>query len=116
MRALHAVLALLYAAAAAVQWNDPDPVRWIAIYAAAAALSAAAAARRPWPRGAALMLAIAVVWAVTLAPDAVDGIRHSAREVFGAMSMHAHHVEEARECLGLLLVAVGLAPIAVKRD
>lgn len=115
MRAVHAVLALLYAAAAAVQLNDPDPLGWTAIYAAAAGLSAAAAFRRPWPRGAALVLAIAVVWAVTLIPDAWDGIRNAPREVFGAMSMHARHVEEARECLGLLLVAIGLAPIAARK-
>jgi len=107
MRGLHGVLCLLYALAAAVQWNDPEPVRWIAIYGGAALVAGAAATGRParWP--AIGIAGIALVWAAILAPEALDGLRTSPGEVFGAMSMHAHHVEEAREALGLVLVTLG---------
>ena len=112
MRVVLGVLAVLYALAAAVQWNDPDPLRWIAIYGAAAVLAARASARRPSRPVALAVAAIALAWAATLAPDALDGLRTAPGEVFGAMSMRARHVEEAREALGLLIVAAGMAATA----
>jgi transmembrane protein TMEM220 len=39
MRFLDLTMALLFAFAAALQFNDPDPIRWIAIYGAACVLS-----------------------------------------------------------------------------
>jgi hypothetical protein len=42
-------MAALLAASAALQYNDPDPARWIAIYVAGAAISVALPARNLSP-------------------------------------------------------------------
>lgn len=97
MRVASALSALLFAYAAALQWNDPDPVRWMAIYGTAAVV-AGAAAFRPVPRAVGLALAaVALLWAATLVPGVV-----SEAALTGT--------EEERELAGLLLVAgFGLA-------
>jgi hypothetical protein len=87
---------LLFVAAAAVQLNDPDPVRWIALYAGAALLCVTSTLRRP---PAVLYLgfgALAAIWAATLLPEI-------AREV----ALTGNEVE--REFAGLLLVAIAMA-------
>src|SRR5687768_7980218 len=94
----------LFAYAAFVQWNDPDPVRWIAIYMAAALLSLASAAGRPvpWQAPAALGL-VALVWAATLAPNV---LRYGVwGRIFETYEMRDLEVEETRELLGLVVVA-----------
>ena len=65
---VNAVFAVLFLISAALQFNDSDPKRWIAVYAAAAA--ACLFARRV-RHGAWLAVAIGVVslaWAATLSP------------------------------------------------
>ena len=88
--------ALVFAASAAVQLNDPDPARWIALYGAAALVSLATAFRRA---PAALHLGIAAVagiWALTLIPT-----------VFRERAFSGNEVE--RELGGLALVALAMA-------
>lgn len=90
-----AAFAVLFAWSAAVQWNDPDPIRWTLIYAAACALSAwVALGRRPAPPLRWGLLAVATAWALTLAPRVI-----AAADFTGT--------EEERELAGLLLVAFG---------
>jgi hypothetical protein len=87
---------LAFAASAALQFNDPDPVRWIAIYAAAALVSIATAL---WRVPAAVYLGlgvIAVAWAALLLPVIVREAALTGTEV-------------EREFGGLLLVALGMA-------
>ena len=50
--------AALFFACAAVQWNDPDPMRWVVIY-TGAATACVMSVRSPLPRGA--LFAIAAV-------------------------------------------------------
>ncbi len=92
MRVFAAVCALLFAAAAAVQWNDPDPAIWIALYGAAAGLAGASA----WGAPSALLCfglaALAGVWAASLLPGVVSEAAFTWNEV-------------ERELAGLLLVA-----------
>ena len=59
-RIASASFALLFAFGAVVQWNDPDPLRWMAAYAAVALLSAAAAWGRLFALPTALLLAVLV--------------------------------------------------------
>ena len=42
-------MAAMFAAAALLQYNDPDPVRWVLVYGAAAVLSGVAAWRGAVP-------------------------------------------------------------------
>ena len=44
-RLLNGLMAVLFAVAVVVQFNDPDPLRWVAVYGAALTVSALAAAR-----------------------------------------------------------------------
>jgi Transmembrane family 220, helix len=62
-------MAALYVVSLGLQYNDPDPVRWMLIYGFAAVASAALPLRR-WAIGLAVLTAIvATVWAATLVPE-----------------------------------------------
>lgn len=102
----------LFLFSAAVQWNDPDPVRWMAIYLAAASVELASAWRRlPWPIPLGVG-AIAAAWAVVWAAGIDWG---TVGPVFSRFGMMSPAVEEVREMTGLLLVVVGMAIVVVSR-
>lgn len=93
LRIASGLMALLFAASAALQYNDPDPARWMAIYGAAFAASALAAfGRLGWPFAATVFLA-AAGFAAFWFPQVPW--RHE----------QLLRVEEAREFFGLTLVA-----------
>jgi hypothetical protein len=106
-------MALLFAFAAALQLNDPDPIRWIAVYAAASALSLVMFFKRRVPRSMVIaVLAITLVWAATIAfgGPAASEYEH----MFDAWEMKSPSVEEAREASGLLIVAVWMIVAAIR--
>lgn len=95
----------------AVQYNDPDPIRWMAIYGAAAVICMLAiAGRGRWPLAAAVGL-LALVWALTLAPAVIGKVRFG--ELFEAFEMKDERVEVAREMGGLLIVAFWMLVSAI---
>jgi hypothetical protein len=104
LRILTALMGVYFLAAAALQYNDPDPVQWMAVYGAAALACGLALARRLWrwyPVGVAL---VAAGWAASLAPGVVGHV--ALRDLFAEAGMLVPKVEEAREMLGLLSVVV----------
>ncbi|MBL7956968.1 MAG: transmembrane 220 family protein [Flavobacteriales bacterium] len=108
MKTLNWILAVLFALFAAVQYNDPDPFGWIAVYGAVAALCALGAMGRA-PRWALLAVAIVVlIWMVTLAPGMLDWARMGFPTIVGSMKAEAPHVEVVREFLGLLVALLAL--------
>jgi transmembrane protein TMEM220 len=105
----NAVMLLLFAFSAILQFNDPDALVWIAIY-AAAAVASGLELRRSAPVWLPIMLAlIAIVWALSLAPRAHDV---PIGALFAEWEMKDLHVEEAREMYGLTIVAVWMIAIA----
>ena len=112
-RIVSGALSLMFLGFASLQLNDPDPLTWISIYGAAAGITGVCAARGriPW-RAPAAVGAVALVWAAIGLPDALPGFSHR-EEVFGAMTMKYPGVEEAREMLGLLIVAAAMAGVAL---
>jgi hypothetical protein len=113
-RALNAGMALLFLFAAVVQYNDPDPLRWVAIYGAACLASIMAAARRPLhPAVVAGIAAVALVWSLAIMFQGQGGAAY--RHMFDAWEMTAADVEEARESVGLLIVAAWMTALAVRR-
>jgi hypothetical protein len=91
VRGFASAIALLFAYSAVIQHNDPDPIRWMALY-GTAAIACAISAFRPVPRVVFIGLAtLAGLWAATLMPSVV-----SAAALSGT--------EEERELGGLLLV------------
>jgi len=108
-RVLSAIFAGLFLLGAAVQYNDPDPLRWMAIYlAAAVACVLAARGRIAWQLPAAVAL-IAVLWAATLVPSVIGKVRPG--ELVGAWEMKDERVEEGREMYGLLIIAAWMTLI-----
>lgn len=114
MRWVHGLMAAILVLSAGLQLNDPDPVVWVAIYAAAALLAAlAATGRRPaWRRPVALVVAfVALGWALSVAFSSprVPPLG----ELVGDWRMYASGVEERRETLGLLWIACWSALVAL---
>lgn len=105
------VMAALFVAAAAVQLNDPDPVRWIALYGAAAAgcllFRRAAFA---WSAQAALA-AVALAWCLLLLGH-LGGVVDSRAFFDLGMKMRGDATERAREAGGLAIVAAWMAMLA----
>jgi hypothetical protein len=111
-RAINGVMAALFLFAVAVQYNDPDPIRWMAIYAAACALSITAAARGRAPRWlSAVVCIVALAWGIewALGISSVGLYAH----MFDAWEMKSVPIEEAREASGLFIVATWMAILAV---
>ena len=103
-------MAALFVFAAAVQYNDPDPLRWMALYLAAAASFLLAVLRRlPWWLPVVIGL-VALAWAATLAPHVLG--RVGVGEMVDAWEMKDARVEEGREMYGLLIVAGWMAVLA----
>jgi hypothetical protein len=100
-----------FALSAVVQYNDPDPLGWILVYAAAAA-ACATGGRGPGRWLAATVGAVALVWSLGLAPGVVGHGRIS--DAFARMEDHRPIVEETREMLGLALVAAWMAVLALR--
>jgi hypothetical protein len=110
VRAVAAFMLVLFLFAAAVQLNDPDPLRWIAAYGAAAALSAAECLRRT---RAGLALLACLGFAVGALPGLPELLRSRA-EAFTSFRMRSPVDEVARESLGLLLCALWSGVLALR--
>jgi len=96
-----ALMAALFVVAAAVQWNDPDPFYWIAIYGVAALLAARGAqGQLPLPPNAAALVVFTV-----LALRALPDLLGARAEAFTHWKMTAASDEVAREAGGLALCA-----------
>jgi hypothetical protein len=101
---------LVFALAAFVQWNDPDPLPWIALYALAALLSLAAAAGRFWLWPSVAAAGLYLVGVLSLLPALADA-RASA---FTSWKMRDVSDEEAREALGLAICAAWMVVLIVR--
>ena len=110
----NAVMLLAFLFSLAVQYNDPDPLRWMAIYGAAAAVCALELARRTRLGYPAIVGAAALTWAVSIAPRVLGVVRFG--DMFAEFEMKNAGVEESREMYGLLIVALwmGLVALAVR--
>lgn len=112
-RIVSGIVAALLAFAAVVQVNDPDPVRWIAVYAAGSTVSAVAAAgRRVAPALSGTVSAISLAWAAAIV--AGGPARADYMHMFDAWEMRSVAVEQAREASGLLMAGVWLAVLTAR--
>ena len=111
MRIINSLLALMFMAFAFVQVNDPDPILWIIIYGAMAAVSVMAIFEFYIPM---LMWALAVgylVYLIFLFPGVTDWWNSSDRSLLfdDIAKMQYPYIEEAREFLGLVICQLVLA-------
>ncbi|MEZ4401167.1 MAG: transmembrane 220 family protein [Kofleriaceae bacterium] len=107
-----AVFALACAASAALQYNDPDPWRWVATYlgAGAAAVVALMTPRRWWMP--VVAAAVTAAWAGWLWAHVAGVVQVT--DLWRKMSEKGGRVEEMREAGGLTLAALGCA-LAARR-
>ncbi len=107
------VMAALLATCVVLQYNDPDPARWMAIYAAGALISAALPGRRAAAMPAALLGLAALAWSAYLVHRTWGAI--GLGDLTGRMSEKGGAVEEGREAGGLALMGAWLCIAAVLR-
>lgn len=108
--AANVVMLLMFALSVVVQFNDPDPLAWMAIYGAAAVTCGLEIRRRtPFPAAAAIA-ALALAWGGNIALRAHDVPIPS---LVASWEMQDVRVEEAREMYGLAIVAVWVTAITV---
>lgn len=110
MKITNLVLAALFLLFAFVQINDPDPLLWIVIYGAMAAVCVMAAFRyyiKPllW-----ILLAGFIVYMVVLIPGMQQWLAQPDKSVLfdEGMKMQNLYIEESREFLGLLICLIVL--------
>ena len=111
LRVASAVMAVLFFACVALQYNDPDPVSWMAMYGAAAVVCAAHALRGRVPAALPLVVAgVALAWGAFT----VTHIQGRFEWHHLAETMHAGtpQIEESRESLGLFIVAAWMLLVA----
>jgi hypothetical protein len=102
LRIAAGAMTALFVVSAAVQWNDPDPAYWIAIYGVAALLSARAAqGQLPLAPN-----AVACVVFSALALRALPDLLGAREQAFTHWHMLAARDEVAREAGGLSICAV----------
>ena len=109
--AANVIMLLAFLFSVAVQYNDPDPLRWMAVYGAAAAVCCAELVRRTrlgYPLAVGL---VALGWAATIAPRVLGVVRFA--DMFAEFEMKNAGVEESREMYGLLIVAVWMGLVAL---
>jgi hypothetical protein len=113
-RLVNGIMAALFALAVAVQYNDPDPVRWMAIYGAGCLVTLMAAIRGSAPLAASATVGlIALAWCVYWAGTSHADLR-TYGHMFDAWEMKNEPIEEAREASGLLIVSVWMAVVALR--
>jgi hypothetical protein len=106
-RILNGLMAALFAFGVIVQYNDPDPLIWMLVYLAPAALCIVAAFRGGVPGWAAFGVgAIALLWGLVWSRGApLNEYFH----MFDYWEMKSAGAEEARETSGLLIIAAWMA-------
>ena len=105
-RGLSYVMAALLLVCVLLQYNDPDPLRWMAIYGAGCALSVALPMRPKLAPIAILVGLVTIGWALVLLLD-VWG-RMGMSDLWLKMNEKGGAVEEGREAGGLGIQAVWL--------
>jgi hypothetical protein len=107
-------MATLFLLSAAVQYNDPDPLPWMAAYLGAAVVCLLPDSIRQRELFAWLVAAATAFSALRLAPGALALERLS--DLTAAMSVARPEVEAARETLGLAFVSLWSAGAAIRHQ
>ncbi|MDX1546366.1 MAG: transmembrane 220 family protein [Rhodothermales bacterium] len=108
LRVLDLLLALLFATAAVVQYNDPDPLLWMLFYGCVALVAGTAAFGRYSLPFTLLVTAAAAAGLLLAAPGFIDYLTTpGAGPLTQQMDAARPYVEQAREFLGLA-VALGV--------
>ena len=112
MKVFNIIFCLLFLLFAGLQYNDPDPFLWIAIYVYAAGICWLMFMRRHYPRlvlAGIVLLGIYALYKVFVPNGLLDWItKHRAEDIAATMKAEKPWIEETREFFGLLIVIVVL--------
>ena len=112
-RVLNGLMAVLFAIAVVVQFNDSDPLRWVGVYGAALIVSILAAVRGGVPVVLpATVGAIALAWGLFVMGHS-GATPRTYQHMFEAWEMKNTSIEEAREATGLLIVFFWMAIVGL---
>jgi len=103
MKYLTLLLAVVFLLFAAVQYNDPDPIHWIALYLYTAAICGFAAFGKFNKYALWAELAVTTVWVALTIPDFIDWIKMGEPNIAGQMKATEPYIEMTREFLGVLM-------------
>jgi hypothetical protein len=110
MRILNYVFAGLFFAMAGLQFNDPDPVYWVAVYGGAALVALSKGLGRFSEFWAAIVIGGVVAGLIYAVPGVLNFIEFgSFEELTGKMSASKAYVESTREFGGLMIALIVLA-------
>lgn len=101
-------IALLFAACAVLQLNDPDPVLWVIAYGVVSALWTFGAFGRWLPKATQAVLMVLTVWMVSFIPELVSWMGMGMPTLVGSMKAEEPHIELVREFGGLFLAVISL--------
>ena len=112
MRYVTILMGLLLLTGLVLQYNDPDPLAWMAIYGAGTLVSVQALrVRLSWWQPV-LVAVVAFGWAATLASSLEW---ETLASMFDEFEMRSVAVEEAREAVGLVIIGTWMAALAWTR-
>ena len=101
----------IFILSAIVQYNDPDPLQWIAIY-MLAGLACLLYKRNSFDTYFSVFVGfVALIWAVFLTPYVLEV---SLSDIFESMQMKTESVEVIREIGGLFIVVFWMTILALK--
>jgi hypothetical protein len=110
-RMINLAVAMLFFASAALQLNDPDPARWVAIWAAAGVACLADRRIRPAWLVPAVVGAMALLWALTGVGVLAE---MTFSDLFREMKAQTPVIEESREFLGLAIIAAWMTVLTFR--
>ncbi|MFZ6012410.1 MAG: transmembrane 220 family protein [Bacteroidota bacterium] len=105
MKIVNIVLAVMFLVFAFLQLNDPDPVVWILVYGAMAAVCIMAAFRYYSKKFLLSLLVLYVAYSIVFLPGVQEWMRQENKGVLfdDVMKMEHPYIEESREFLGLMI-------------
>jgi len=108
---LNIIMMLAFLFSVAVQYNDPDPIQWMAIYgAAAAACILQLRGKLDW-KFSATVSAAALLWALFILPGVLS--RPFPTSMVDSFHMTGVADEEARELGGLLIILTWMIVLTI---
>jgi len=104
MKIVSLILAALFFVSAALQFNDPDPLFWIAIWGVSGFIALFAAFKKCNPWVILAVLAVCAFEAFRLFPAFWTWLSSGAPSIVQTMQAESPHIEVVREFLGLLIL------------
>ncbi|MEL7124479.1 MAG: transmembrane 220 family protein [Bacteroidota bacterium] len=108
VKTINIIVAILFVLFAIVQWNDPDPLKWIILYGSVAIVSALAAINRYYRYFTLALLLACTIGLILLIPEVITWINNGMPTIAGSMQAESPHIELMREFFGLVLCGLAL--------